>query len=494
LYARLLRLRHIHPSGVLCFLFLEGTIAVAVLLTLAELVSWWGILVLPACVAVMVKVNDVIAGSTPAAPASRRGTPVRQRSHAERIADQDTVGREESGFRPPPPYPSVPRFAAADPAAGYPPTALFPAPSEDDDTATAPAGGRDRWDADDHDRTLDRSDFATQVFARPVGGYAAPRQAIPDDPLVATDAWDLPGSSVAASSAPRATTDAPWVASVDPSAGSDAPWTTARDPQAISDAPWGAAEDPRVVADRSWALSRDSHGASDAWDAPTDPRVVADPPWTGPDPLAAPDQSWTGRRDAQDAEDAEGAPGEPWAVPGDGPDTADGPWAASEVAQDTSDEPWLAAEGARDTGDEPWAATGGAQDTADGPWAVAGDAQPAPERRRWEGSHQPLAMSRDGLARPGDAPATSGDGLAVPGDGLVVVDDAAGPQQPSVAPRVDPWWSPELAPDVPVSPAGQAQPYIAGNIHPAARQRSDRGDQLDAREQWARQSGSRRYD
>jgi hypothetical protein len=63
LYARVLRLRHLQPSGLWCFLFFEGMIALGVLLALAELVSWWAVLVLPAVVAIMVKVNDVVAGA-----------------------------------------------------------------------------------------------------------------------------------------------------------------------------------------------------------------------------------------------------------------------------------------------------------------------------------------------------------------------------------------------------------------------------------------------
>lgn len=63
LYARMLRLRHVAPSGFLCFVYLEGAVALGILLALAELVSWWGVLALPATVAVMVKLNDVIAGT-----------------------------------------------------------------------------------------------------------------------------------------------------------------------------------------------------------------------------------------------------------------------------------------------------------------------------------------------------------------------------------------------------------------------------------------------
>ncbi|WP_242624380.1 hypothetical protein [Micromonospora kangleipakensis] len=61
LYARLLGLRFVNPGGVLCFLFFEGSVALAVLLALAELVSWWAVLVLPAAVAAMVKLNDMVA-------------------------------------------------------------------------------------------------------------------------------------------------------------------------------------------------------------------------------------------------------------------------------------------------------------------------------------------------------------------------------------------------------------------------------------------------
>ena len=62
LYARMLGMRHLAPSGFLCFVFLEGAVALGILLALAELVSWWGVLVLPITVAAMVKLNDVVAG------------------------------------------------------------------------------------------------------------------------------------------------------------------------------------------------------------------------------------------------------------------------------------------------------------------------------------------------------------------------------------------------------------------------------------------------
>ncbi|HET6482911.1 MAG TPA: hypothetical protein VFG35_23145 [Actinoplanes sp.] len=86
LYARMLRLKFLTPSGFLCFVFLEGAVALGILLALAELVSWWGVLVLPATVAIMVKLNDAIAGSlkppAPVGPAPSYGLGAAARSAA----------------------------------------------------------------------------------------------------------------------------------------------------------------------------------------------------------------------------------------------------------------------------------------------------------------------------------------------------------------------------------------------------------------------------
>jgi hypothetical protein len=62
LYARSLRLRHIAPGGLACFVLFEGSAGAAVILALSGLLSWWVLLVLPVSVAVMVKLNDVVAG------------------------------------------------------------------------------------------------------------------------------------------------------------------------------------------------------------------------------------------------------------------------------------------------------------------------------------------------------------------------------------------------------------------------------------------------
>jgi hypothetical protein len=64
LYARVLGLQYVQPSNLRCFLFLEGAVALGVLLALAELGTWWMPVILPLSIAIMVKVNDMIAGAT----------------------------------------------------------------------------------------------------------------------------------------------------------------------------------------------------------------------------------------------------------------------------------------------------------------------------------------------------------------------------------------------------------------------------------------------
>jgi hypothetical protein len=62
LYPRVLRLRHLHPSGWQRLLFWEGSFVVAALLVLADLASAWTLLVLPLAVALVVKANDLLLG------------------------------------------------------------------------------------------------------------------------------------------------------------------------------------------------------------------------------------------------------------------------------------------------------------------------------------------------------------------------------------------------------------------------------------------------
>jgi hypothetical protein len=63
LYARILRLRHVQPSSWQRALFVEGAIAVAIVIVLADLASAWLILALPVAIAVLVKFHDVVSGA-----------------------------------------------------------------------------------------------------------------------------------------------------------------------------------------------------------------------------------------------------------------------------------------------------------------------------------------------------------------------------------------------------------------------------------------------
>ncbi|GIF16127.1 hypothetical protein FHX34_10249 [Actinoplanes teichomyceticus] len=104
LYSRMLRLRHLSPSGLLCFVFLEGAIALGILLALAELVSWWGVLVLPLAVAVMVKFNDLVAGWL--APPAAAAEPVAARvavQRGERYPHRPRGGGHAAPWPAPPP-------------------------------------------------------------------------------------------------------------------------------------------------------------------------------------------------------------------------------------------------------------------------------------------------------------------------------------------------------------------------------------------------------
>ncbi|MFI7544965.1 hypothetical protein [Actinoplanes sp. NPDC049599] len=120
LYARMLGLQYLAPGGFLCFVFLEGAVALGILLALAELVSWWGVLVLPAMVAVMVKLNDVVAGALirpapPAAPPARPSSPGSPGAKTVRLPP--TVISQVTG-QAPPLRPATARQVAADAVPG----------------------------------------------------------------------------------------------------------------------------------------------------------------------------------------------------------------------------------------------------------------------------------------------------------------------------------------------------------------------------------------
>jgi hypothetical protein len=93
LYARVLRLRHLHLRPLVAFLLFEGSVAFSIVLVLADLIPVWGVGVIPVAVAVMVKLNDLVAGALnrPLAVAQLR-TP--------RPRDRTAVGRSAVPYGP----------------------------------------------------------------------------------------------------------------------------------------------------------------------------------------------------------------------------------------------------------------------------------------------------------------------------------------------------------------------------------------------------------
>jgi hypothetical protein len=73
-YWRLLRLHHVQPNGWQRALLIEGVLAVAIVLVLAGKATVWTIPVLPVVAALLVKLNDVLAGTLAGAKAQRADT------------------------------------------------------------------------------------------------------------------------------------------------------------------------------------------------------------------------------------------------------------------------------------------------------------------------------------------------------------------------------------------------------------------------------------
>ena len=75
LYPRLLRLRHVTPSGWQRAVLGEGAVALAAVLVLADVASAWTLVVLPLGVAALVKAHDLLAGLLAARPPAARSAP-----------------------------------------------------------------------------------------------------------------------------------------------------------------------------------------------------------------------------------------------------------------------------------------------------------------------------------------------------------------------------------------------------------------------------------
>ena len=78
LYWRALRLRHLHPNGWQRAVLVEGVLALAVILVLADVATAWTLLVLPLAATALVKAHDVLSGllgpGTQTAPPPERVT------------------------------------------------------------------------------------------------------------------------------------------------------------------------------------------------------------------------------------------------------------------------------------------------------------------------------------------------------------------------------------------------------------------------------------
>jgi hypothetical protein len=77
LYHRLLRLRRHRPGPVVTFLCFEGSILASALLALADLLPWLSVLVVPAAVAAVVKLHDLVVQATPRPAIVSGSTPSR---------------------------------------------------------------------------------------------------------------------------------------------------------------------------------------------------------------------------------------------------------------------------------------------------------------------------------------------------------------------------------------------------------------------------------
>jgi hypothetical protein len=90
LYWRALRLRHLRPNGWQRAILVEGVLALALILVLADVATAWTLLVLPLASAVLVKGHDVLAGLLPsdtgtAPPPERVTAPADARSATSRL-------------------------------------------------------------------------------------------------------------------------------------------------------------------------------------------------------------------------------------------------------------------------------------------------------------------------------------------------------------------------------------------------------------------------
>ncbi len=188
-YVRALRLTAVRPGRLLCFFFFEGAIALAVILSLAERISWWSVLALPAAVAAMVKLNDMVAGGL----ARRTGRSVITSPFARR---RRTTGPAVGVVAVEAPDPVVDLVPEREPAFARP-EPVFARPVDEIDELAAVALPEGRLRFGETAPALAASTTAVRVAGGgpSANGTGAPRAAVdfepdvPLSPVPAADTW-----------------------------------------------------------------------------------------------------------------------------------------------------------------------------------------------------------------------------------------------------------------------------------------------------------------
>lgn len=94
LYFRIVGVRYLNLHPALIVVLFEGSIALGLLLALAELIPYWGVVLVPVAVALAVKLNDVVEGIMlrPLAATHQRAVRMAEAVAVGRIAAPSTTG------------------------------------------------------------------------------------------------------------------------------------------------------------------------------------------------------------------------------------------------------------------------------------------------------------------------------------------------------------------------------------------------------------------
>ena len=266
LYARVLRLKHIHPGPWSCFLFCEGSLAVAGVLLLADWVSSWGLLVLPIGVAIAVKLNDVVTGALPPAGAAN----ARSTTNADKKSRSASEVQSDSKMT----------AGSATSAAGR--------STADDGAETTMSSGEAAGSSANESKTADNETAENQAEASQTADNG-PEGSVPTGKAASGNSGS--GDSASGNAAGR-----------DSGSGTSAPGNVPGDSSALDNSSSGSAPDIRAAEDPAaednaaggWATSeraaaargnRDPITATSAWSRATAGTTTTAPPRSGSAPL-----------------------------------------------------------------------------------------------------------------------------------------------------------------------------------------------------------------